>query len=230
MSRWQINRPGNLAPRTKPLSQRPRAARSARASGASVRPAGAAEGGGRQKRLSVLAVAAGVVAVLVVLGVGAVVGVGLIGSATSAGGPFGPAAPAATASAEPDSELVPAVYGQTVTYDDGLQISVSEPQSFSPSPAASGADQAANVAVTVTVYNGRDVAFDPVTFTSVVSAGVNGSPIVDSNNGMTGLPPTTSIGVGETFTYVEAYSVADADDVAYVVTPSPEYFPARFSR
>jgi hypothetical protein len=164
-------------------------------------------------------------ATAVVLGI--VVVVGLVGAATSGTWPFGGGQTVATA--EPDSELVPALYDQTVTYDDGLQISVSSPESFSPTPQASGADQTDNIAVTVTVYNGRDTEFAPVTFTSVVSAGVNGSPIVDPGNGMTGLPPTESVPVGGTVTYVEAYSVADAGDIAYVVTPSPEYFPARFT-
>jgi hypothetical protein len=169
------------------------------------------------------------IAFLVVVVLGVVFAVGVIGSATSSA-LFGGQAADGVGPAAAETEIVPALFDQTVTYDDGLQISVAAPESFSPSPQASGAGQPANIAVTVTVYNGSATDFVPGTVTSVVSAGASGNPIVDPSNGMTGLPPAATVPPGATVSYVEAYSVADADDVVYVVTPAAAYLSARFTR
>ncbi|MCS5714402.1 hypothetical protein NVV95_07520 [Herbiconiux sp. CPCC 205716] len=227
-NRWELKRPGNPLPGTAPAtpSRSPAPVRQPPA-----RALGHAHGQVRAPRNPFLVpglVLAGLAFVLVVV-LGVVFAVGVIGAAAPGALLGGQAAdgegPAASA-----TEVVPALYDQTVTYDDGLQISVAAPESFSPSPQASGAGQPANIALTVTVYNGSANDFVPGTVTSVTSAGASGNPIVDPSNGMTGLPPAATVAPGATVSYVEAYSVADADDVVYVVTPAPAYLPARFTR
>ena len=230
-NRWELKRPGNPLPGTAPTTSPRPAAPVRRPAPAAARPAGTAHGQARSPRNPLLVpglVLAGIAFVVVVV-LGVVFAVGMIGAATS-GTLFGGQAVDGGGPAASTTEVVPALYDQTVTYDDGLQISVSAPESFSPSPQASGAGQPANIAVTVTVYNGSATDFVPGTVTSVVSAGASGNPIVDPSNGMTGLPPAATVAPGATVSYVEAYSVADADDVVYVVTPAAAYLPARFTR
>ncbi|NQX36640.1 hypothetical protein [Herbiconiux sp. VKM Ac-2851] len=233
-SRWEIKRPGNPLPGTAPAA--PRRAQQPRPGGHSAhaqqpRPEGHsahAQSRPPRNRLLVPGLVLAGVAFLVVVVLGVVFAVGVIGATSTA--LFGGQAADGGGPAAAETEVVPALYDQTVTYDDGLQISVAAPESFSPSPQASGAGQPANIAVTVTVYNGSSADFVPGTVTSVVSAGASGNPIVDPSNGMTGLPPAATVPPGATVSYVEAYSVADADDVVYVVTPAAAYLPARFTR
>ncbi|NYD70779.1 hypothetical protein [Herbiconiux flava] len=234
-SRWEIKRPGNPLPGTAPAA--PRRAQQPRPGGRSARAQPPRPGGRSARaqsrpprnRLLVPGLVLAGIAFLVVVVLGVVFAVGVIGAATSSA-LFGGQAADGGGPAASGTEVVPALFDQTVTYDDGLQISVAAPQSFSPSPQASGAGQPANIAVTVTVYNGGATDFVPGTVTSVVSAGASGNPIVDPSNGMTGLPPAATVPPGATVSYVEAYSVADADDVVYVVTPAAAYLPARFTR
>jgi hypothetical protein len=127
------------------------------------------------------------------------------------------------------AEVIAAQFGQVVTYDDGMEISVSEPTPFTPSESAVGADQAANLSFTVTIVNGTGADYQPFSFSTVTSAGVDASLIIDPDNGAEGLPPVDTIPAGQTVTYVEAYSVADPSDITYDVAPGFEYTTARFT-
>jgi hypothetical protein len=126
-------------------------------------------------------------------------------------------------------DVIAAQFGQVVTYDDGMEISVSEPTPFTPSGSAVGADQAVNLSFTVTITNGTSADYDPFSFSTVTSGGVDASLIIDPDDGAEGLPPVDTIPAGQTVTYVEAYSVADANDIVYDVAPGFEYQTARFT-
>ncbi|MCS5718686.1 YrzE family protein [Herbiconiux sp. CPCC 205763] len=126
-------------------------------------------------------------------------------------------------------DVIAAQFGQVVTYDDGMEISVSEPTPFTPSGNAVGADQATNLSFTVTIVNGTATDYQPFSFSTVTSGGVEASLIIDPDNGAEGLPPVDTIPAGQTVTYVEAYSVADANDVVFDVAPGFEYTTARFT-
>lgn len=130
---------------------------------------------------------------------------------------------------DPAAETVPAVYGQTVTYDDGLQLQVSAPTTFDPSPDARGADQAWNLSFTITIYNGSgaDIALDPAL--GVFSNGGAGSPIVDAQNGLDGAVPTGTIGVGQTLSWVIGSSVANPADVTVQIAPAEPYLASSFT-
>ncbi|MGA1838373.1 hypothetical protein VD659_15745 [Herbiconiux sp. 11R-BC] len=157
--------------------------------------------------------------------------VGFVTSAVqSAGSNLSAAEPGAGQTA-PDGaavDVIPATFGQVVTYDDGMRISVSEPAPFTPSASGVGADQASELAFTVEIYNGTGADYQPLPTSGVTSKGVTGSPIVDPANGMSGMPPVAVIPAGQTVTYVEGYSVADPNDVSYDVAPGFEYTTARF--
>ncbi|WP_382304240.1 DUF4190 domain-containing protein [Herbiconiux sp. UC225_62] len=126
-------------------------------------------------------------------------------------------------------EVIAAQFGQVVTYDDGMEISVSEPTPFTPSANAVGTDQATNLQFTITIVNGTAADYQPFSFSTVTSGGVAASLIIDPDNGIEGLPPVDTIPAGQTVTYVEAYSVADANDIVYDVAPGFEYTTARFT-
>ncbi|MFB2597302.1 DUF4190 domain-containing protein [Herbiconiux sp. P17] len=126
-------------------------------------------------------------------------------------------------------DVIAAQFGQVVTYDDGMEISVSEPTPFTPSGNAVGGDQAVNLQFTVTIVNGTAADYQPFSFSTVTSGGVDASLIIDPDNGIEGLPPVDTIPAGQTVTYVEAYSVADANDIVYDVAPGFEYTTARFT-
>ena len=141
-----------------------------------------------------------------------------------------PGDPGTSATApEVATETIPAVYGQTVTYDDGLQLQVSAPTTFDPSPDARGADQSWNLSFTITIYNGSaaDVALDPTL--GVFSNGVAGSPVVDPQGGLDGAVPRGTIGAGQTLSWVIGSSVANPADVTVQVTPAEAYLTSNFT-
>lgn len=127
------------------------------------------------------------------------------------------------------AETIPAVFGQTVTYDDGLQLQVSAPTTFDPSSDARGADQAWNLSFTVTVYNGStaDVALDPSL--GVYSAGVAGSPIIDPTSGIDAGLPADTIAVGQTRSWVIGSSVDNPADVTVQIGPAAPYLVSSFT-
>ncbi|MDO9395442.1 MAG: hypothetical protein Q7T71_02735 [Herbiconiux sp.] len=126
-------------------------------------------------------------------------------------------------------DTIAAGFGQTVTYDDGLQVSIAEPTAFEPSAEARGASQEWNLTFAITFYNGTDAEL-PLRVSSAVSAsGIPADVIVDGDNALSGVPPVASIAPGQTISYVEGYSVADATAVTFDIAPGAEYLPSRFS-
>jgi hypothetical protein len=160
---------------------------------------------------------------------------GLLSSVGGGGGGVAPA-PAPTDQA-PDAaavESVPATFGQTVTYDDGMQIAVSEPLPFTPSAEAAGLEGDLALSFTVTIYNGTEADYELFPFTLVTADGQPGSVVVDEANSMPGVPPVATIAAGQTVTSIEGYSFPAAADasaaVVYQVAPGPEYLPSRFTQ
>ena len=118
-------------------------------------------------------------------------------------------------------------FGDTVTYKDGLAITVSAPTPYTPSSTAAGADQAANIQFTITVQNGTAKNYDPLLFPTVSSNGTEASSISDIENKV-GLPPTTAVPAGGSITYVAAFSVADPSKLVFDITPGFGYDEAIF--
>ena len=130
-------------------------------------------------------------------------------------------------------DVVPAVFDQTVTYDDGLQLQVTEPVPFTPSPGATGAGAGADFVVTITVYNGTAEAFLPAWASSVTVDGVPLASVIDPASGILDSPPSEQIPLGQTVSYRAGFALpvgVDEPTVQYDISPSPEHLAARFTR
>ena len=155
------------------------------------------------------------------------------GAATSPAEPATPSDDASDDSATGEDESTGstenAVFGDTWEYEDGLAITVSTPEPYTPGEYASGADQAANVAFTITIVNGTDANFDPsLSIPDVSSGGTESSRIIDFE-GATGLPPSTTVPAGQTVSWQAAFSVADPAQIVMDISPSFDYDSAVFT-
>jgi hypothetical protein len=143
-----------------------------------------------------------------------------------------PAAEQSAAAEEPEAvESLTAGFGETVAYEDGLELVVGAPADFKPSEWAAGAEDASNfVRFDVTITNGTDEPFDPSgVFLTASSGGSEGSQIFDSESGLDG-GPMTSVLPGQSVTFPVAFGVADPSDLLVQVAPGPwDYEDALFS-
>jgi hypothetical protein len=132
-------------------------------------------------------------------------------------------APSAEAEAEDDSAETTTenvAFGETVTYDDGLAVTVSAPEPFTPGEYAAGADQAAAVVFTITITNGTDKNFDPtLAYPSVASSGVEASSVYDSDASLD--QPSTAVPAGQSVSWRAAFSVADPAQLILEISPGP---------
>ncbi|KRE29099.1 hypothetical protein ASG80_20410 [Agromyces sp. Soil535] len=122
-------------------------------------------------------------------------------------------------------------FGETMTWEDGVSMTVSEPETFTPSDLAMGADQAKNLAFTLTITNDSSENIQPVVFSRLASDGTEATRIFDvgADGGQVGIPPTTAILPGESITWREAWSVADPDSLTMQTAPSFQYEDAIFT-
>lgn len=115
--------------------------------------------------------------------------------------------------------MEPVRLGQTITYDDGLSITVGKPQAFTPDPewATGGEGFAEQVKMTVTVVNNTGMPFDAdMTYITVQSANVEGEEIYDDS--LTSSPQTSLLD-GREATYEIGYGVGDSSDLVVEVEP-----------
>ncbi len=142
-----------------------------------------------------------------------------------------PSAPASAAASDAASAGPAAStnysFGDTVTYKDGLAITVSAPTPYTPSDSAAGADQAANIQFTITLKNGTTKNYDPLLYPTVSSNGTEASSITDIGNKV-GLAPTTAVPAGQSITFVTAFSVADPTKLVLDISPGFGYDEAVF--
>lgn len=114
-------------------------------------------------------------------------------------------------SAEPESSNPH--FGDTYTWPDGLEVTISQPVEYTPSEYAVGAVEGETaLAYDVTITNGtkEDVESLGINFT-VASGGQEGTAIFDTDGGVE--MPTSTILPGKSLTWKIAYSVADPTDV-----------------
>ena len=122
-------------------------------------------------------------------------------------------------------------FGDTMIYEDGVELTVSAPEPYTAGEFAAGADQAANLVFTLTITNNSTENLDPLPFPRVSSGGTEASQIFDfTDDGVqVGLPPTNVILPGESVTWQSAWSVADAASLTMQVAPGFEYEDAVFT-
>jgi hypothetical protein len=167
---------------------------------------------------------------------------GLSGCATKTGSPAPaqagsnrPAAVATTVEPEtpPTTEATvdasaPLAFGDTMTYTDGLSITVSKGAKFTPSDTSMGTGKFF-VKYTVVIVNGTDAVFDPSMFHATAqSSNVEGDQVFDSARGMDG-GPSTKLLKGREAKFVIGFGVEDPKDIVLEVTPSFEHNSALFN-
>ena len=137
--------------------------------------------------------------------------------------------PATSNSASPEPEPstsaspVNPKFGETYTWDDGLQVTISAPTPFTPSESAMTGEAAAYLAFQVTVVNGSAANYEAAQFyTTLQSANVEAEEVFDSEQGFEGSPMTPLL-PGREATFKIGYGVQDPADLVMQVTPTFEH-------
>jgi hypothetical protein len=137
-----------------------------------------------------------------------------------------------TTDAEPDGPPVggpgPTIFGGTVSYEDGLAITVDPPEEFTPSDWAFYDDAEAYVRLTITVTNDGTESFDLLWFiVSAQSGQYEATAVYDSEQGLDGAP-YTSLLPGRSLSWDEGFGVDDPDDLVLHISPSLDHEEAIF--
>ncbi|CAN5357986.1 hypothetical protein BH09ACT6_BH09ACT6_00940 [soil metagenome] len=121
----------------------------------------------------------------------------------------------------PSPSVTVAKFGESVSWSNGLQVTVSNPTPFIPSDiAAGGVGFAFNLKFTVTVTNNTGTTFDPGYFVIAAKASnVDADSVFDPDNSLNGWPDTTII-AGQTVTFDYGFNAMSSD---IVVDVSPNY-------
>lgn len=116
------------------------------------------------------------------------------------------------------------VFGDTVTYDDGMAVTVSKPKKFTPSEYAAGADgDGTPMKFTITVKNGTDKAFDPTLVYVTASSGGEESESIFDTDAKLGTSPQTSVKPGKSVKWAVGFMVADPKDITLEVALNDDF-------
>lgn len=149
-------------------------------------------------------------------------------STSDSGAPEADAAAADTATEEPatlDPEDMILDFGQTMTYEDGVSLTVGEPKQVTPGPYAYPEVSEAT-AFDVTVVNGSDSAIDAAAYASVQSSNVEAEEVYD--DGYDG-PPQTALLPGREATWTVAFATTDPSDLVFQMSPTWEHHETIFT-
>lgn len=133
---------------------------------------------------------------------------------------------AETPTEQPTQPPNTAAFGNAVTYEDGLAISVSIPTPFVPSEYAVGVTFPSSVLFNITVTNGTNTNFDPFLYATASAGGQEAAQIYDT---AVGLAPTTVLLPTQTVTYQIAFSVAETQGIVVQIVPGLDYRDAIFT-
>jgi hypothetical protein len=176
--------------------------------------------------LGVVALALGIWGITIVFGA-----VGQLADDLSGPAPVGaPAVPGQQPAVDGSAAQTTAVFGERVTFDDGVVVEVAAPQPYRPGRFAVGHDGDRAVKIDITVTNGSDEPLDAVTvMTRAMHSGRQVSPIYDSANGGTENPSGTIL-PGKSLTFSVALSLAkDSAELQVEVQPGFLGEPAIFT-
>jgi hypothetical protein len=139
---------------------------------------------------------------------------------------------------EPEQPAAPVgnlAFGDTMTWDDGVALTVSAPEPYTPSPIAVGSTLANNVVFTMTITNNSTENLQPVPFPTLTSGGQEASQIFDLGADLegdaddVGIPPTAIVPPGGSLSWRVAWSVADPASLTMEASPSFAYANATFT-
>lgn len=126
-------------------------------------------------------------------------------------------------------------FGETMTWDDGVALTVSAPEPYTPSDFAVGATRASHVVVTLTITNDSTEDLQPLPLPSLSSGDQEVSRIFDLGSDLTspaddvGIPPTATIEPGGSVSWRAAWSLDDPSSLTLQVAPSFQYPKANFT-
>ena len=125
-------------------------------------------------------------------------------------------------------ETADVAFGETYTYENGLAVSVSEPEAYMPSATSVNGGEPDFVTFTVTVVNGStgDIASSDV-FVTVQSGGGEAGEVMDPDAGIVGAPAEV-VAPGGDRSWPLAFGVLSAGDVLVRVQPGIDVDPVSF--
>jgi hypothetical protein len=120
-------------------------------------------------------------------------------------------------------------FGETVTWEKGVEVTVSAPAAYKPSKYVTVPSGTSPIVLTITLKNGGTEAFDPgLVYTTASSGSSEAESIFDSAAGLTG-GPSTKVLPGKTVTWKEGFAVLNPADVTVEITPGMSYDSAIFT-
>lgn len=152
------------------------------------------------------------------------------GCSTPASSTPDPAASSATTPEEtkPEPPAIP-VFGETVSFPDGLSISVSTPAAFTPSSTAMGQIEGQSYVVfEFVITNNTTENFEPTLVMATASSGGVEAPGIFDSEQQVGFPPTTTVIPGGTIKWLQAFSVTDPNNITMEVPVDFTNDPALF--
>ncbi|MGR0221350.1 DUF2510 domain-containing protein [Agromyces sp. ZXT2-6] len=126
-------------------------------------------------------------------------------------------------------------FGETMTWDDGVALTVSAPEPYTPSDFAVGATRANHVVFTLTLTNDSAEDLQPLPLPTLSSGDQEVSQVVDLGTDLldpgddVGIPPTATIEPGESISWRVAWSVDDPGSLTVQVAPNFLYPSASFT-
>jgi hypothetical protein len=137
---------------------------------------------------------------------------------------------------QPEAPVAGALaFGETMTWDDGVSLTVSAPESYTPSDFAAGATHANNVVFTLTITNNSTGDLQPLPLPTLSSGDQEVSQIFDIGSDVfgpgddVGFPPTATIEPGGSVSWRAAWSMDDPSSLTLQVAPSFLYPSATFT-
>jgi hypothetical protein len=136
---------------------------------------------------------------------------------------------------QPQADAGSLAFGETMTWDDGVALTVSAPEPYTPSDFAVGATGANHVVFTLTLTNGSAEDLQPLPLPTLSSGDQEVSQIVDVGSDVfgpgddVGIPPTATIEPGGSVSWRAAWSVDDPSSLTLQVAPHLLYPSATFT-
>lgn len=108
-------------------------------------------------------------------------------------------------------------FGKTMTWEDGLALTVTSDGTFTPGRWAATDPFPAYTTFTFTVTNGTSTTWTPSAYANITSAGAEGDEVFDSDQGYGG-GPSSPVLPGQTLTWKQGFGVQDPADLTLSVT------------
>jgi hypothetical protein len=136
---------------------------------------------------------------------------------------------------QPEAGANEFAFGETMTWDDGVALTVSAPEPYTPSDFAVGATQANHVVFTLTITNNSTADLQPLPLPTLTSGDQEVSQIFDIGSDPfdvgddVGFPPVETIEPGASVTWRAAWSLDDPSLLTLQASPGFLYPSATFT-